>query len=358
MVAGLGADARLIRGRMSLKERFFVDGRQVFRRDADAEGDSNDVWNPPIEESINVADVVLIADYGKGMCTKKILRATIDRAQRLGKPCIVDPHGNDWSKYEGATCIKCNIHEHEKATPNLEALSKWQPDHLVVTHGSTGLYYWGDSPVCAAARPRKIADVTGAGDMVLACLGLCIAGGLSWEDACQIANAAAGRKCEKHGAVPIPRYEVVRDLLHGIKIIPAELLPAVAQNPVLANGCFDLAGAHHVYLLREARKLGDVLIVAVNDDASVRQLKGPARPVRPLQQRMDMIAGMECVDYVVSFGSEKELEQIIRSVKPIICKGEDFADRPITGAEYARGVKLVPLMTGESTTATIARLIA
>jgi D-beta-D-heptose 7-phosphate kinase/D-beta-D-heptose 1-phosphate adenosyltransferase len=191
--------------------------------------------------------------------------------------------------------------------------------------------------------------------MVLAALGVCIVGDMSWPEACQVANSAAGLKCERRGAVPVPKAEVVLDLLDGEKVIPAELLPSVraAQNRVaFTNGVFDLLGPHHLYLLQEARKHGDVLVVGLNDDASVRRLKGPKRPIMRQEQRAAMLAGLACVDYVVMF-SEDTPRQLLRVLAPDVLVKADDPERNREGDDLAGEVVLVPMIAGASTTRTL-----
>lgn len=359
MVRGLLADTAEFSAGLHVKRRYFVGGQQIFRVDDEA---SPAILNARlIAEEIPYVDAVLIADYGKGVCTPAVLRAAIDGAKARDIPCIVDPaRGADATRYAGATWIKCNAAEFAALKARPEPL----PPRVIVTLGADGIRPMRtDSEQYATTyptRPRNVVDVTGAGDMVLAALGVAIAGGLSWAEACTIAVAASGCKVERQGAVPVSRAEVVVDLLHDIKIVPPDLLPAIrdvaraqGQRVAFTNGCFDVLHAGHVHCLTEARAQGDVLVVGLNSDASVRRLKGPRRPVNTAADRAAVLAGLACVDYVVEFDADDPAE-LVRTLRPdVMVKGADYANRHIAGAEHAGRVHLVPLRDGRSSTATI-----
>jgi D-beta-D-heptose 7-phosphate kinase/D-beta-D-heptose 1-phosphate adenosyltransferase len=215
------------------------------------------------------------------------------------------------------------------------------------------------------ARPRLAVDVTGCGDMVLAALGVCVAAGMDWQEACTVANAAAGLKVERRGAVPVSRAEVVCDLAQAQgKEVTAELLPAIREaskargrRVVFSNGCFDLLHAGHVQSLQEARRQGDVLVIGVNSDESVRHLKGPGRPIRPLTERLGVLAALDCVDWVVPFDGPTSIE-LICSLRPdVLAKGAD-TPCPVGGdfvRSYGGRVHLTGMLPNISTTGIVAR---
>lgn len=353
MVQALGSTTRNVCGHSSIKTRFFVDGRQVWRYDRDSEtsafmaADAMEM----VKHHIRYADAVLIADYGKGLCTNEVLRAAIDGAAQRGIPCLVDPHRNpDWSRYKGATAIKCNQNEWEAA---IDSPPSYEFANLVVTHGATGIM-WHDERETEdfPSRQRNAIDPTGAGDMVLASLGVCIAGGMSWPKACQVANAAAGLKVERHGAVPVSRGEVIADLCHGEKVLPLDLLASIldtrkvqGKKIILANGCFDGPGLHpgHCHMLAWAKEQGDILVAATNSDASVRELKGPGRPILPLASRVAMLAAQGAVDYVISF-PELNPTNLIQRLKPdVLVKGPDNKPEDVPGRHLVE-VRIAPLV--------------
>lgn len=369
MAKALGADAFLISSflpHQATKTRYFVNGVQQLRIDTPArpltDKDSERIV-AHVADEVQRADCVLIADYGKGVCTDAVLRAAIDGAKARDIPCIVDPaRGADWKRYAGATCIKCN---------HLE----WHALHtlscpVIVTKGERGMHFFEFLHHCTEylARPRDVVDVTGAGDAVLSAIGVCIAGGMTWPDACQVANAAAGLKVERRGAVPVPKCEVVADLLDGLKIIPSELLPAISQaaktwngttgKVVWANGAFD-GGLHagHLHLLAEAKRQGDVLIVGVNTDGSVEDLKGPGRPLRPCKERCEQVAALVCVDYVVSVNSQRILESYVKAVAPeVLVVGSDYRGKEVVGSECCGRVHFIERLPGHSTTECVRKL--
>jgi D-beta-D-heptose 7-phosphate kinase/D-beta-D-heptose 1-phosphate adenosyltransferase len=364
MAAALGAEVDLVAGeRCAARTRYFAGGRQVWRRDDAPAPLSAAEWSElaeQVELAALSADVVLVADYGQGACTPAVLRAAIGAAADRRIPCLVDPaRGRHWSHYRGATCVKCNWHEFDGG--DVGALENGT--ELIVTAGDRGLRWLGQGGAREfRARPRNVVDVTGAGDMVLAALGVGIGSGLSWPEACTFAVAASGCKVERHGAAPVSRAEVVEDLLHGSKVVPAALLPAIAaarrtrgHRIAFTNGCFDVLHAGHVQYLQEARAEGDVLVVALNGDADVARLKGSGRPFHGAADRAAVLAGLAAVDYVVEFSGEAELEKLIGTLRPdVLVKGSDYAWAPITGAalveSYGGRVFLTAMRPGLSTT--------
>lgn len=358
MACGLGASCIPFCSakQVATKYRYFVDGRMVGRFDVPAIGPF-DINLSALSDAIANADCVLIADYGKGACTDAVLRAAIDGAKARGIPCIADPHEHEWYRYEGATCLKQNSKQARAQPRPLEACVTFPA--IVITRGPEGI------GLCThtshdeeyPTRPRQVVDVTGAGDMVLAALGFCVSRLLSWSDACKVANAAAGLKVERRGAVPVPRCEVIADLLDGHTVVPSELLPAVSEacrarggKVVWTNGCMDSFHSGHLHMLSEARKQGDLLIVGVNTDESVNYLKGQGRPLRRWDERSAVVAALGCVDYVVQIGSQGDLQHCIEAVKPdVLVVGSDYRGKPIVGAEHAGRIHYVERIPGVST---------
>lgn len=336
------------------------------------------------------ADVVCIEDYAKGLCTPEICRDVIALATQAGVPVFVDPAMvPDYSKYRGSTAITPNRSEAELATglptdadggiPANAAVSARLLEQLgceavVLTldrHGAM-LHRRDSSPESVPTRARAVYDVTGAGDMMLAGLAAGRANGMSWTDAVRFANAAAGLEVEIFGVEPIPLERIHRDLLRELspvagKVRPLEVLvEEVAtrrrggQSIVVTNGCFDVLHSGHVHLIEQAAKLGDFLIVAINDDASVKRLKGEGRPVNSIEQRARVIGALEGVGAVVVF-PEDTADRVLGALRPdVLVKGGDYPpegiiERPLVEG-YGGRVELVPPIEGVSTTRTIAKM--
>jgi D-beta-D-heptose 7-phosphate kinase/D-beta-D-heptose 1-phosphate adenosyltransferase len=298
-------------------------------------------------------DVVVFSDYGKGTLVE--VAAMITAARRAGKPVLVDPKAPDFSRYRGASVITPNLAEFELAAGSCAdeqalwedgraLLSRYGIEALLVTRGEHGmtLLRGEEAPLHLPAEAREVFDVTGAGDTVIAVLAAALAAGADLPGATALANLAAGLVVGKLGTASVSLPELQRAVQQGQdagygELSREQLLIAVAdargrgERIVMTNGCFDLLHAGHVACLREARRLGDRLIVAVNDDASVSRLKGNGRPLTPLERRMAVLAGLESVDWVVPF-SEDTPERLIDEIRPdLLVKGGDYRPEQIAG---------------------------
>jgi len=334
--------------------------------------------------------VLVLEDYNKGLLSAAFCQKVIGVARGLKKPVLVDPALiSDYSKYDGASTITPNRFEAEKASglrladspesaPELAKalLEKHHLETCLLTLDRHGMYLLerereGEQ---IPTRPRTVYDVTGAGDMVLAALAMAIASGATWSQAAAIANIAGGLEVEKFGIVPISKDEII-DELHrqdtdsrGKERTAAQLAKELArrrkispdQKIVFTNGVFDILHAGHVKYLEFSRKQGDVLIVGVNADESVKRLKGATRPVNSLADRMAVLAGLQSVDYVVGF-DEDTPATLIGQVQPdVLVKGDDYADKEVVGRDAVEGrggkVVLAPFLQGRSTTGTIDKM--
>jgi len=334
---------------------------------------------------------VIISDYAKGVLLPdrdgaSLARQAIDRARANGLPILVDPKGSDWSRYSGASCVTPNTSEFIKIC---EALGLWQNSRgeppgpqrrnmaeaicgrfdfgrLLLTRGSQGmtLYSPGSEPVHIRAVMREVADVSGAGDTVIAALGACAASGVAWPEAARIANAAAGIAVTKIGAAPVSIAELNQALTGATANSKLCAWPELedklrlwrdqGQRIVFTNGCFDILHPGHISLLRQSAAFGDRLIVGLNSDASVKRLKGPGRPIQNEQSRAMLLAALEPVDAVILF-DEDTPEKLIKAVRPdFLVKGSDYRMEDIAGASFVLGcgghVRLVELVEGFSTT--------
>ena len=298
-------------------------------------------------------DVVVLSDYGKGTLAQ--VGGLIAAARQAGKPVLIDPKAPDFSRYRGASVITPNLAEFELATGpcadertlcerGSALLARYAIDALLVTRGEHGmtLLRRDEPPLYLPAEAREVFDVTGAGDTVIAVLAAALAAGADLPAATALSNLAAGIVVGKLGtaSVSLPELQRAVQRAQGAgdgDLSREQLLAAVAEarargeRIVMTNGCFDLLHAGHVACLREARRLGDRLIVAVNDDASVTRLKGNGRPLNPLARRMAVLAGLESVDWVVPF-SEDTPERLIGEIGPdVLVKGGDYRPEQIAG---------------------------
>jgi D-beta-D-heptose 7-phosphate kinase/D-beta-D-heptose 1-phosphate adenosyltransferase len=333
-------------------------------------------------------DCVLVSDYGKGVCTPEVCRRLIQAARDAGKPVIVDPSSSgDCRNFVGATAVTPNRLETKRATGREIAriddaiaagrrlCADLSLDHAFITLDSDGMVVVRSdgSAEHLATRKREVYDITGAGDMVLAMIGVGAAAGISPFDLARLANVAGGLEVEQVGVVPIGRDDILVDLFAAErttadKVCSLDVLERhvaarrrMGNRIVLTNGCFDLLHVGHVSYLQEAAREGDCLIVAVNSDASVRQLgKGPDRPVFGQEQRAAMLAALEAVDYVTIF-DEATPHALLSRLKPdLLVKGGSYAPHEIVGHElveaYGGQVKALGHVAGVSSTIVLEQL--
>ena len=327
---------------------------------------------PMLEEQA----AVVLADYEKGALTPAVVRAVIDACRGRGIPCVVDPKKLDFAAYARATVVTPNLLEAERATgrplPGDEAVARaaaemreaFALDAVLITRGPEGMTLSTPGGIThIPAEVRDVADVTGAGDTVVAVLAACLGSGRDLVEACRLANVAAGIAVSHPGTYVVHAEE----LSTAWRGLPRKVLTREAarrrleqarrhgRKVVFTNGCFDVLHAGHLASLEGARRLGDLLVVGLNSDASVRRLKGESRPVNDQESRASLLAGFTCVNVVVVF-DEPTPEGLIRELDPnVLAKGGDYAVDQIAGAEFvmSRGGRVVtiPLVPGLSTTA-------
>ncbi len=341
-----------------------------------------------LEARLRRAQALILSDYGKGMLSTAILGGAIRLARAHKVPVLVDPKGNDYRRYRGATLVTPNRKEAEEALgrklgqledmprAGSELMTLAELDAVVITLGAQGMFHMQKDGTSrhAPTVARSVFDVTGAGDTVISHLALGLGAGLSLEAAAALANHAAGIVVGKRGAASVTRAELFEELelaagrqsqsrskVLGATSIEHRLAEWRAQNLriVFTNGCFDILHAGHVEYLRFARAQGDVLVVGVNDDASVRRLKGPTRPVNQIDDRLAVLAGLEMVDAVLPF-AEDTPESVIQRITPqVLVKGEDWRDKGVVGREWVERhggkVVLAPLLAGRSTTSILGK---
>ena len=335
-----------------------------------------------VESLLTNVKVLVLSDYGKGALRNH--QALIQAARTRGIPVLADPKGKQFDIYKGASLITPNLHEFEAVVGHcqdeaelvakgLELLGLLQLDALLITRGEHGmtLLREGCAPLHLPARAREVFDVTGAGDTVISTLAGALAAGEELPQAVALANLAAGIVVGKLGTACISAPELRRALQReqgigrGVMTLD-QLLPALddarahGERIVFTNGCFDILHAGHVAYLEQARALGDRLVVAINDDASVTRLKGVGRPINSVDRRMAVLAGLGAVDWVVSF-SEDTPETLLARVRPdILVKGGDYGLDGVVGASivqaYGGEVKVLSFVDSCSTTAIVEKI--
>lgn len=357
---------------------------QLLRLDFEEPHGADDVAALPAEflRLLPGHGVLVLSDYAKGALQDP--RALIAAAAAAGIPVLVDPKGRDFTRYAGATVLTPNLAELEAVVGpctdeaalrarGLALMHDLALGALLVTRGEHGMTLLrpGHPELHLPARAQEVYDVTGAGDTVIAVLAAALGAGAELPAAVALANLAAGIVVGKLGtsAVSEPELRAALKREHGPTrgvVNREQLLIDVAEarargeRIVFTNGCFDLLHAGHVRYLEEARALGDRLIVAVNDDASVRRLKGEGRPLNTLERRMAVLAGLQAVDWVVGF-AEDTPEPLLQQVRPdVLVKGGDYGREQVVGwqivAGYGGEVRPLGVVAGCSTTALVEKI--
>ncbi|MDQ7049097.1 MAG: bifunctional D-glycero-beta-D-manno-heptose-7-phosphate kinase/D-glycero-beta-D-manno-heptose 1-phosphate adenylyltransferase HldE [Enterobacterales bacterium] len=334
------------------------------------------------ETHCSKADAIILSDYAKGTLSE--IQSLIQIARKRQIPLLVDPKGSDFSAYQGATLITPNLSEFEAVVGHCKdenqlvakgqaLIKQYQWQALLVTRGEDGmtLIRPDQAELHLPALAQEVYDVTGAGDTVIATLASAIAAGVAIEQAVLLANTAASIVVAKLGTATTSSHELRRKLSKGQAMsqgkmtqqqlkIAVEEAKAHGETIVMTNGCFDILHAGHVQYLQQAKALGQRLIVAVNSDDSVRQLKGEGRPVNPCDRRMAVLAALGAVDWVVEF-DQATPQQLIADILPnILVKGGDYQVEQIAGGKdvIANGgeVKILSFVDGVSTSEIIQRI--
>lgn len=371
--AGMDAASRVT----TKKTRIVGNQRQLARLDKEVSlelsGQDARELMKKIEEEVGETDVLIISDYRKGVCSPDICRQAIQLAREYGVKVIVDPKCPDWSRYSGAYLIKPNLKEYYEAIGGLCAdiigaarplLNKYGISNILVTRSQDGMTLIGEEGEGDyQAQTHEVFDVSGAGDTVISVIAALTAAGMPLPEAVHAANVAAGIAVSKLGT-----YAVGIDEIAGMMGLPrygklvgreeiahlAVSLRAQGKKIVFTNGCFDILHAGHVSLLEQAKRQGDILVVGLNSDDSVRRLKGPKRPINSEMDRVRLLSSMETVDAVVIFDEDTPQELIKELLPDVIVKGADYSIDEVVGADIVRKnggrVVLASLLQGRSTT--------
>jgi D-beta-D-heptose 7-phosphate kinase/D-beta-D-heptose 1-phosphate adenosyltransferase len=384
----IGADTAGViqeKGRYTTKKtRIIAEHQQVLRIDRETrKGISTPALKRIIkhaEKIIPAVDVILISDYGKGLISRSMTKSLVQIARTHGKTLIADPKGLDFTKYAGVNLLTPNRKEASLASGReildtgtlaevgRNLLDKSGIEKILITCGKDGmvLFEKGRKPYKIDTRAREVYDVSGAGDTVLAVIGLAVAAGHPVKTAVSLANTAAGVVVGKVGTAAVTQKE----LLEALKLTANDTnpknktlkelsdlcrkLPKRGKRIVLTNGCFDLLHVGHIKLLSDSKNLGDVMIVALDDDDSVRDLKGSERPVINAAQRVRILSALDSVDYVMVFAT-RDLHKVIESIRPdILTKGSDYESEKVLGRDivesYGGRVELIPVTAEISST--------
>ncbi|MDH4121060.1 MAG: D-glycero-beta-D-manno-heptose-7-phosphate kinase [Deltaproteobacteria bacterium] len=336
-----------------------------------------------LEPLMAKVDGVIVSDYGKGLITRGLMEALLALAGRHGRKVTVDPKGMDYSRYKGAACLTPNEHEasmvtHQPILNDQDALTVARRlmdmcalESVCVTRGAKGVLTARKSGEWRqlAAQAREVYDVTGAGDTFISLFSALLFAGVEPFECVRLANLGAGIVVGKLGTATVTTAEILSQDGHPFRFHTlhdigetAERLRQEGKRIVFTNGCFDLLHAGHIQYLKDSKARGDVLIVGLNSDDSVRRLKGPTRPVIGEEDRAHVLGALEAVDHVVIFGEDTPLE-VIKRVRPhVLTKGADYTVDQVVGADlmaqWGGVVELIPLKENRSTSGIIRKITA
>ncbi|WP_157279266.1 D-glycero-beta-D-manno-heptose-7-phosphate kinase [Aliarcobacter butzleri] len=369
----------------SKKSRLIASQQQVLRYDMESIDDINEESHKKIisnlEKNIKKYSSIILSDYGKGVLTTKLTQDIINIANKNSVKVLVDPKGKDYSKYKGSYTLTPNKKEAQEATnidikdenSLINALKdlkeKCDLEVSLITLSEQGIAIFDENLTIKPTVAREVYDVTGAGDTVIASIAFALGNDLNINEAVSFANLAAGVVVGKLGSATTTLDEIYEyeSSLHKsnsnshIKTFEeieklASKLHSLGKKIVFTNGCFDILHVGHVKYLEEARSYGDILILGLNADSSVKKLKGESRPINNQDDRAYILASLESVDYVVIFEEETPYE-LIKLIKPhVLVKGGDYEGKDVVGQDIADELKLVKFVDGKSTTNTIKRI--
>lgn len=371
------------------KTRVIAHSQQVLRVDEDPDTPFDSSQREKmfllIEKNIKNMDGIILSDYNKGTLDDKTAQKIIKLANSNGKKVIVDPKGKDYSKYKGAYIVTPNLKELEESSGmkcNSEraissalsaSLKKVKSEGMLVTRGSDGmtLLMRGGSKINFKSCALEVYDVSGAGDTVIAAFAYSLFSGLDPETSAMLSNTAGGIVVEKVGTAVVTLNEILSRIDRagsdeGI-IEPLHIESAImklrrkGKTIVFTNGCFDILHMGHIYLLQQAKSFGDVLIVGINSDSSIRRIKGKGRPLINENERAKILSALSCVDYVTFFNEDTPIDIIKKIKADVLVKGGDYKKNEVVGAEFTEKnggrVELVKIVNGLSTSNIIEKIL-
>lgn len=359
----------------SLKTRILSHSQQVLRIDDET------VCDTKLEEELlfgfnkmlKELDAIVLSDYGKGVLTHRICACIIQKANEREIPVLVDPKGDDYSKYSGATLLTPNkkeamqalkfnsLNEENLEEAIVELKDRFKLKFSMITLSEAGIAIYDDKLHIIPAKAREVFDVTGAGDSVISVMAFCMALKVPLLKSCEIANKAAAVVVSKIGSATVSFDEIRKFEKNDFeeKIKSKEEVQNILKdktNIVFSNGCFDILHFGHIKYLQKAKNLGDILVIGLNSDASVKRLKGEQRPINSQFHRASMLASLYFVDFVVIFDEDTPYE-LIKALKPdILVKGADYVSKEVVGADLVKRVELIKFEDGFSTTSIIEKI--
>jgi D-beta-D-heptose 7-phosphate kinase / D-beta-D-heptose 1-phosphate adenosyltransferase len=389
LLADIKVDTDLLvtqKNRISSKKTRIISSQQQvvrFDRESSEEIDSES-QRQIINTFIKIVDnyeVILLSDYGKGVLTNQLTQSIISAAKKFNKRVLVDPKGIDYLKYEGAFLLTPNKKEASIATKidilddvsltnaivKLKSMCKL--DVSLITLSEDGIAIYDGKLRTHPTAAKEVFDVTGAGDTVLASLGFAMACGYNIDESVAFSNLAGGVAVGKIGSATatineIIEYESSLKKSSSDKHIKTQVeiarlsqeLKLIGKKIVFTNGCFDLLHAGHISYLEKAKNFGDILILGLNSDRSVKSLKGKERPINLQEDRAYIMAALKVVDYVVIFDEDTPYE-LIKSIEPhILVKGGDYSGKKVVGQDIVEELKIVEFVNGKSSTKTIEKI--
>ena len=388
LLEAIGANAYLVEQesrKTSKKSRIIASHSQVVRYDKESKenilAQSAKALYEKFKAICEVHDLILLSDYGKGVLTEELTQQIIQYANRHNKRVLVDPKGKDYSKYAGAYLLTPNKKEAIEASgieidndvTLIEALKKLKNiadlSVSLITLSEEGIAIFEDRLIMRPTVAREVYDVTGAGDTVLASLGYALAQGKDIVSAIEFANLAAGVVVGKLGSATATVDEIehyrasinkgsIESHIKSFDALKVQVarLKKLGKKIVFTNGCFDILHRGHVSYLDIAKSYGDVLILGLNSDSSVKKLKGENRPINHEEDRAYILSALESVDFVTVFSNETPYD-LIKMVEPdVLVKGGDYEGKEVVGSDIAGEVKLVQFVDGRSTTKTIHKI--
>lgn len=349
------------------KTRLIAQNQQVMRVDKECDEISFDFFTllDDIALSIQDFDSVILSDYAKGALPYQFTQALITLANKHNKPILCDPKGIDYSKYKNATIITPNKKEAQSATnikinsneslfeAGFKLKNELNLKYSIITLSEDGMAIFGDDMIKIPTLAKEVFDVTGAGDSVIAALAFGLSCGLDINRSAKFANAAAAVVVGKVGSATAKLCEIINynsDLSYIDDILLIENLKKDGKKIVFTNGCFDILHSGHITYLREAKSFGDILVVGLNSDNSVRKLKGDNRPINNQNDRLFVLNSLACVDFVIIFDEDTPYN-LIDKIKPdVLVKGGDYKDKEIVGSDIVKDVRIVDFVANKSTT--------